>query len=115
MIDRRFFHATAIAAGVFVAVSATSPRAAPPELAPPAPPLVLPSGSSAEGTSKARHGRWIIGATLTSEAQRIARHAGASAVLAKAGIFTVPIAQAAELARRLAVRGLLEFAEPNVR
>ncbi len=81
----------------------------------PLPPMLLPgdAGTSSSETPGADASRWIVGARPGRATARLARDAGADAVDAASGIYSVARASAVSFSEGLRKAGLLVYAEPD--
>ena len=96
------------------AIALGSPPAGP-DTSRPKPPMLLPgdAGTSASDVYGGEAGRWIIGARPGDESALLASTAGAQAVDAASGIYTIERSEAKSFAENLRRSGLLVYAEPN--
>jgi hypothetical protein len=92
------------------ALACASPAAA----SVPEPPMILP-GDRAAATASKTDGDWIVGGLPGKATAAIAEDEGAKGLIPAAGVYSVPISRARELAQRLDGDGRLVYAEPNVR
>jgi hypothetical protein len=76
-------------------------------------PLLLP-GAGAARRAGAESRTWLVAGRASAATTAIARRFAAQPLLPDAGIFSVRIGKARQLARTLRKADLLEFAEPNV-